>query len=149
TGFDVYFGTTNPPPLVSSNQAANFYIPRSLLSASDFTYLGFFDVSGTIATDMPFGQALTHRYVGGALRLLTSPYNGGAATLVEFAVPGSFGGTVSTLTNTWATAFPTGWRGAQVYRAAWWDAVSNRLYTSVALDYPQGGILDTENRSIS
>ncbi len=121
---------------------------RQLLGASDFTFLGSFDVKGNVAVDLAYGSGLSHRYASGQLRLLTSPYNSGNANVIEFA-PVAFGGLVSTLTNTWAEAFPVGWRGGQVWRSLWWDEANQRLITTVTLDYPQAGIPANEERLIS
>lgn len=120
---------------------------RQLLTAGDFALLGHFDVQGNAAPDLPYGSGFTHRYVGGQLRFLTSPFNGGQANVVEFA-PAAFGQTVTTLTNTWPEAYPAGWRGGAVWRTLWWDEQSQRLRTSVSLDYPQSGIPIDETRCL-
>ncbi len=120
---------------------------RQLLGADDFAFLGSFDVQGNVAVDLPYGSGLSHRYVGGQLRLLTSAFNSYAANVVEFT-PTPFGGLVNSLTNTWAEAFPAQWRGGAVWRSLWWDDANQRLLTTVALDYPQGGIPTDEGRLI-
>lgn len=121
---------------------------RPLLSSGDFTFLGSFDVQGNVAVDLPYGSGFTHRYVGGQLRFLTSPFNSYAANVVEFA-PVAFGGTVNALTNTWNEVFPAQWRGGAVWRSIWWDEANQRLINTVALDYPQGGIPLDEERLIT
>ena len=99
---------------------------KAVLSSSDFTYLGYYDID--LGGSFCFGQGLTHRYVGGQLRFLAMGYNSGATfkyPVSEFAAPGSFGSTISTKTDDWAEPWGTKFSsGAGRYIGMYWDPVS-------------------------
>lgn len=111
---------------------------KAVLSSSDFTYLGYYDID--LGGSFCFGQGLTHRYVGGQLRFLAMGYNSGATfkyPVSEFAAPGSFGSTISTETDDWAEPWGTKFSsGAGRYIGMYWDPVSERLWATSGVDYP-------------
>src|SRR5262249_44334825 len=75
----------NPPAAPTNVQVG---AGRSLLTPSDFTYIGYYDVQ-TNGTSSNTAQGLTHRYVNGDLRFLTIL---GGGRLDEFSLAGrSFG----------------------------------------------------------
>ena len=123
---------------------------KSLLGASDFTYLGKYQTggSGFVSGKLTFGRTLTHRYVGGQLRFLSMGYGGsvGNDPLYEFTLPaGGFGGTIATaqLTGTWAEIFSPALSGPNMgggdEHGLWWDEAKGGLWCSQATDYPGAG----------
>jgi hypothetical protein len=121
------------PSRVSAGRAASAandlcYSPvRPLLGVNDFSYLGYYDVqlNGSNST---YGQALTHRYVGGDLRFLTLEIDG---RLYEFSIAGrNYGSTISSPTRTW-----TGIGGGNNFNAYWWEESRGRLWSTATEDY--------------
>ena len=111
---------------------------RAILSQADFTYLGHYVIDGNLAgTDPEWGGCLTHRYVGGQLRLMI--WSGGR--ILEFALPTTYGSAITTVTNSWANLWkqspPGYWPISNgKYLGIWWDEPAQRLWTTLAVDYP-------------
>jgi hypothetical protein len=119
--------------LIPSYSLAAVNNGKSVLTQNDFTYLGYYTVSDSVASgvDMGWGQGFTHRYVNGQLRFLTLAYTTSGYKLVEFAVPSNIGGVAGSGTNSWSGfSFPGQWVGI------WWDEADQRLWTTSAVDYP-------------
>ncbi len=105
---------------------------KSLLSPSDFTLLGYYNVQ-TNGNDSPYGQALTGRVVNGDFRLLTltGGNSGTGGRLHEISLTGkAFGANITTPTRVWAAI-----GGLNNFSALWWDEVGQRLWTSATIDY--------------
>ncbi len=116
---------------------------RGVLQASDFTYLGYYEVD-LEGQNTVWTQTFTHRYVGGELRFLTLNLK---RELVEFAAPAGLGGNV-TVTNRWRSPFEGAtWvigDGSKI--GIWWDQASHRLWSTDAIDYPDDKqMYDTAN----
>jgi hypothetical protein len=102
---------------------------KPLLTSSDFTYLGHYDVQMN-GNNTTYGQCLTHRYVNGDLRFLTLEWQG---QLVEFSIAGkALGSLVNVRTNQW-NLLNTGAVRDRV--GLWWDEPRQRLWTNSAIDY--------------
>jgi hypothetical protein len=111
-----------------TRQAVRSAGSRAVLTAADFTPLGYYDVQ-TRGLDSPFVWGLTHRYVGGDLRFLTIQLD---KKLQEFSLAGhSYGSLITTATNVWDTS------GAGVWdlTGLWWEEAFKRLWTVTAIDY--------------
>lgn len=108
-------GTLPPPP------------GQALLSTADFAYLGHYDVPGTVATNS--SQGLTHRYVGGELRLMTLQ----GSTIRELLLAGKSYGQALALGRTWAGI--GGFAVSGDYKAIWWEEARQRLWTNAARSY--------------
>src|SRR6185295_17439315 len=70
---------------------------RSLLTASDFTYLGYFDIY-TNGSDTAYAEGLAHRYVNGDLRFLMVENGAPLAYIDEFSLAGKNYGDLITST---------------------------------------------------
>lgn len=109
--------------------------PRPLLSASDFTYLGHYDVPAAVATNS--SQGLAHRYVNGDLRLLLLQ----GSTLKECSLAGkTFGQALSAPVRSWASI--GGFGVSSDYKAIHWDGA--RLWTTAAKAWLNGPALPTQ-----
>jgi hypothetical protein len=121
--FGNFFGIDLKAPKV-------FAATSALLQSSDFTYLGYYNVDlASMGLDNPFGQGLTSRYVNGDFRLM---YLNIDNQVKEFSLAGkNLGDDITTETNTWpgVAQFIGTWVGL------WWDAASQRLWTTSAIDY--------------
>lgn len=113
------------------NRPRNFRIgpvtagQATLLTLSDFTFLGSYDVTAIPNTS----QGLTHRYVSGDLRFLS-----GGNLLREFTLAGKvYGQTISATTRTWASI--GGFSVSNDYRGFWWDEPQQRLWSVAATSY--------------
>ncbi len=113
---------------------------RTLLSQSDFTYLGYYDNEpGSGFTNPSYGAGLAHRYVGGQLRFLSFDYESGVGYLVrEFVLPASFGDNVTALGG-WTSG--NLWNGlgapAGFHVNIWVDTSDGTVWTNYSNDYPQ------------
>jgi hypothetical protein len=114
---------------------------KSLLSQSDFTYLGYYSVEGNFGGDVGWGQGFTHRYVGGQLRFLTFGYSS-PLMLLELAPPANFGGAVSQ-TNQWNDIWNGGFDTAGKWVGIWWDESAQRLWSTSAIDYPDDSYINS------
>lgn len=98
---------------------------KSLLTPSDFAYLGYYDVTAISNTS----QGLTHRYVGGDLRFLSH-----GSGLREFSLAGqSFGSTIAGTTRIWSKI--GGFSVSSGFRGLWWEEAKQRLWTTAATPY--------------
>lgn len=103
---------------------------RTLLQASDFSYLGFYDLRIN-GNNTPYGQGLTHRYVNGELRFLTYSFVSGYV-LDEFSIAGlAFGSKITARTKRWSN---TGLPGGS-FHAHWYEEATGRLWSTSAVDY--------------
>ena len=133
------YGTSSYTTASATTQASG---TRSLLSASDFTYLGYYLLSDSVGDGIAFENAITHRYVGGQLRFLLMAYNSGSPKLVEFALPssGGYGQTISSSTNSWSgssiwPSWTSGWSHIGLYYEDLGSG-AGRLWTTQGVDYP-------------
>ncbi len=111
-----------------------------VLSQSDFTFLGYYDVPHDLYADMNYGQGFTHRYVSGQLRFLTMSYYGGqdiyhSYPLVEMIPPAGFSSQV-TLSRTWADPMGGGLSVFGRFAGLWWEEAHSRLWVGEGIDYP-------------
>jgi hypothetical protein len=114
---------------------------RGVLQASDFTYVGAYDTDFD-GLNTVWGNAFTHRYVGGELRFLTFALSG---ELVELAAPPALGGSLR-VTNRWPKAFEGATWTIGSHFGIWWDEAAQRLWSTDAIDYPDDAhIMDTPN----
>lgn len=98
-----------------------------LLSASDFAYLGYYNVE-TDGNDSTYYQGVAVRNVGGEPRLLIAHLRG---TLVEVPVKGSYGSMLGPVTGSWNISAYLNWQ----FKNVWWDGDGNRLWTLNTDDY--------------
>lgn len=123
---------------------------RTLLSGSDFTYLGKYSVDRLIGYnfggggELNFGCGFTTRRVAGELRFMTYGYISGTMRLVEFAKPASLGDTISTATNVWSSIAPP-----RQQHGISWDEANSILWTTDAFDYPATTEEEQYTKSIS
>lgn len=108
-----------------------------VLQASDFTYLGFYDLN--LGSEFSFGQGLTHRYVNGQLRFLAIRHRASGAmaySLNEIVAP-ALNGTVSAFSSLWDDIWG-GRRGTGNghFHGIYWNDVTNTLWSTSAIDYP-------------
>ncbi len=136
--------------------------PRRLLGQSDFAYLGYWRMPGTLgASTSDYSLGLAMRYVAGQRRFLSLGYSGAggnpAYRVVEYIPnnpsPPSLESTSVTVTNTWAGHDlwgATGYDGSGARVGLYVDpAAPNDLwYTSVG-DYPQGSYSANAVNSLS
>ena len=109
--------------------------PEGILSAADFTYLGYYDQI-LVGANSPYVQALAHRYVNGELRFLTIENGGPAAWLYEWTVTGlNFGGATAAVSNNWLTPWNNDQNINGNYFGLWWDEAGNRLWSTHTIDY--------------
>ena len=90
------------PKKEGSGDAKKHSRDKTLLSPSDFTYVGSYPFSAD--NQATFGMGLTCRRVKGQLRFLTTAYSGKgdvASHLIEFALPETVGQGINKLTNRW------------------------------------------------
>lgn len=93
---------------------------QTLLQASDFTYLGYYDLH-TDGNDTTYAKGLAVRKVSGSVRLMYRHYLG---DLVEVSLAGhSYGDEISTTSNSWS-GLPD---EAQLFNF-WWDEPNSRLW---------------------
>lgn len=128
---------------------ANVVAP-GLLTGDDFTFLGSYPFSAD--NQAAYGMGLTCRRVNGQLRFLTFDYSGAAsspghadARLIEFALPATLGGSITTKLTTWLDIFSPlsipNVGGGDEY-GLWWEDQGNgndgvgRLWTTHCADYP-------------
>jgi len=129
-------GGGTPPPVQDSG--------GGVLQPSDFTLDGYWDinVSGGSSNSM---SGLTHRYVGGDLRLM---YMFGGAGVVEISLAGkAFGSTIEIgdVTNQWNIGSPVyggsnqlSYNGGEFFHSIWYEdpsSMSSRLWTTSVLSY--------------
>lgn len=111
--------------------AAPIASSRPLLTQSDFTYLGYYDVvNGLNAAGL--GGGFSFRYVSSTFRGCS--IHGGGEGFREFTLPGSFGGEVTLLA---ATDDIFDGDGVQEKFSLRW--IDDKLYTASAIDYPNIG----------
>jgi hypothetical protein len=107
-----------------------------LLSPSDITYVGYYDLQ-TDGLDTPWTRGLAVRRIGSEVRLLMKRNNG---PFIEVSLAGKTptktGSTVSNqitkITRSWPTTLSTQDNEPFIY----WDATNSRLFFSYAVDYP-------------
>ncbi len=112
-----------PPPVTPSPSPGS----KAVLQPQDFVYECYYDVTAMANT----AQGLTHHYVNGELRFLTTQT---AGQLREFSLAGtSCGQTIATPTRTWADigGFDVGYD----YRGIWMEQAKARLWTVGAQSY--------------
>lgn len=120
---------------------------RTLLTQSDFSYLGHYDIHYQWGNfSMNYCQGFTHRIVNGQLRFMTLCYPG--YILIEFAPPSSYGSYVSTLITQWTDIWSGGAPTATNIHGLWWDEAGQRLWTTSAIDYPSNAQEAQENRDL-
>jgi hypothetical protein len=128
---------------------------RSVLQASDFTYLGYYTLNnastGLDVYDGTGGMAI--RYVGDSLRFIVPARNGDNVDLVEYMLPtGGYGGSVTGAqrTNYWAASdvwnydFTTDWvdgsdGAVYSFTGLWWEdqgGGNGRLWSAMGINYP-------------
>lgn len=109
---------------------------KTLLTQSDFTYAGYYDVD--LGGEFTLGQGLAYRYVGGQLRFLALTHDGTGVSqkLYEFAAP-AINGTVTATTANWDDIWITkqGTAGGRFF-GLWWDEAGSRLWSTSGIDYP-------------
>lgn len=116
-------------------------VGSGVLTESDFTYLGLYDVPNQLLGELNYGQGFTYRYVNGELRFLTFTFMGNNVDtnlqyrLIEFAAP-AIGGTVSALTNSWPDISSGTLTLQGCFGGIWWDETNQRLWLGRAIDYP-------------
>ncbi len=116
--------------------------PRSLISQSDVTLLGTFDIQGNAAVDLNYGMGFTHRYDNGVLKFMCYTYNGGNLQLVEFNKP-SFGNTINVVSRNWGNINGSFHNGPGYWRNLWWDTEKDGLWSTAGGDYPDAaGLID-------
>lgn len=137
---------------------------RPLLTQSDFTYLGYYDLAnnfgGSVDPTGDQGGGLTGRYRAGKLRFMSFFYvtgNGwrvgefdlGTADGQPAVTGGASGGTLGTgaasdFTNYWDALFNAGYpmdQGASnTHLGLWWDEPNQKLWTTFAHDYPDASL---------
>jgi hypothetical protein len=127
-------GTTNSGNIGFEVKAAN---AKTLLSPSDFTYLGYYDcdINGS---DNPYNSGLTVRRVGSEVRLITQLYD--KDWFAEFSLSGKTPATsgspssckITTLTRVWDNAGAIPRKGTYFH----WDESLSKLFVNWAEDYP-------------
>ncbi len=122
---------------------------RSLLTESDFTYLGYY------LKPFPgfnyFGLGLTHRRVSGQLRLLWETYidsNSPRFNVREAPVPASLGDTM-TYSQTFNDIWDGHWNSNDIHGGLYYDEDNGVLWDSMAADYPQGELPTTATAVVS
>jgi len=120
-------GTTNGTDATFSTAMCPAPPGRRLLTTTDFSYLGYYNV--TIAGASLNG--LAYRYVGGDLRFLGLRIGG--ATLWEFSIAGkNYGDTVTTTTNIWSNI---GGDAGQSHNGIWINPDDGKLWSLGTIDY--------------
>jgi hypothetical protein len=107
-----------------------------LLSPSDITYVGYYDLQ-TDGLDTPWTRGLAVRRIGSEVRLLMKRNNG---PFIEVSLAGKTptktGSTVSNqitkITRSWPTTLSTQDNEPFIY----WDETKSRLFFTYAVDYP-------------
>jgi len=110
---------------ITYNSAEAAGVSKSVLTANDFSYLGYYDVV-TAGGDTTYMQDLTHRYVNGQLRFLNLTHKG---QLIEFTLPASYGQTTSTVTGTWTIP------DFNNHNGIWFNQTTNQLWLTASQDY--------------
>jgi hypothetical protein len=105
----------------------------NVLSKNDFTYLGHYDVQ-TNGQNSPYGQCLTHRYVGGELRFLVLDHSSSGMWLTEFPLRSGMGSLLTEWTNYWPLFGPGDNHGASFF-GLWFDESHDRLWSVDTVDY--------------
>jgi hypothetical protein len=123
----------------SPSAPINVKLGKAVLTSSDFGYLGAFLVPQNDSMNTPWQMGLTHRYVGGSLRLYTTGYPN--FPLYEFSVPSlATSGPYNAATRTanfgdiYGGKRTTDSGGANV-RGLYWDEVDQRMYWVFQDDY--------------
>lgn len=115
---------------------------KTVLSQSDFTYLGTFNFA--TSGDAVYGKGMTHRYVNGQLEIVCTniwPGNAEIQRPATFRLPAAFGQNMIPITthyqinNFWGG----GWGVVDPQQSLWWDEQTDLTWTASTLDYPQGG----------
>jgi hypothetical protein len=106
--------------------------PRTILSQSDFTYLGCFRMPLSAGGgDAQWGRGLTHRYVNGQLRFLASAWN--PQTVYEVTAPklaaDPFSADSASVVRAWGTVAAADLTTiGGLLHGLHWDAIDQRLY---------------------
>ncbi|RTQ53357.1 T9SS type A sorting domain-containing protein [Hymenobacter gummosus] len=145
TGYDVYFGTTATPPLVSSNQSGTSYTPASL--AANTTY--YYQVVARNANGAATGCAVSQFTTGSTFNYCSSGLGSycGTADITAVAITGTTlnnAGTTCSVTNgSGYTAYPaTGSTTATLSAGTPYQlsvTASASAILSVWVDYNQNG----------
>lgn len=121
---------------------------RALLTSSDITYLGAFQVPMSGVTgDRIYARGLTHRYVGGQLRLFTRYLNGGIIEFLPAAPKTTYNFNVATTVRNWGSAPWAGKLPGPAFAGdpgpsvagLHWDEGDQRLYWNMIHGYTASG----------
>ena len=131
-------GTTNSQNLGFEVKSSG---SKALIAPSDFTYLGYYDVSLN-GLDSPYTQGLAVRRVSSEVRFITK--NKVGDSFVEFSTSGKTLATsgspsscqITSTTRTWTNsgAIPVDSNVPYLY----WDSSTSKLFCNFAYDYPAG-----------
>ena len=133
-------GTTNSQNLGFEVKSSS---SKALVTPSDFTYLGYYDVSVN-GIDSPYTCGLAVRRVSSEVRFITRNLSGDS--FVEFSTSGKTLATSGSPSNCQITSTTRTWTNSgaiPIYIASgvpylYWDSSSSKLFCNFAGDYPSG-----------
>jgi hypothetical protein len=129
TGAAAIHGMGSKPAMRQSKPAAPANA-RTLLTGSDFSFLGYYDMQ-TLGTNSTYTQGFTSRYVRGDFRLLVYDLD---QKVREVSLSGkNYGDLVNSPTNAWNLSTQQTISGQFV--GLWWEESKSRLWTVSAYDY--------------